>query len=523
MSAPAVPAPTPLLRPGLAWTAMLVSGLLYYVAFPPLDLWPAGLLVWLLFRLALEGRSPKQALRMGLTGGTFMVFLGFYWLIGMLEVFSGFPLAACVFFALVVCVYQAGRFGMMAWTFARATQRGWNAHWVFVAAFVASELAFPLLFPWYFGVCFHTVPAFTQVADLGGAIFVGVPVCGFSMALAELVIARLRRRAVSKPTLALGFGGLALALGYGAVRIAQTDARVAAAPAVEVGMVQGNLGLKQKRLGGLGPLALHKKLTAELRAAGAEMVVWSETSVSSAVDERHYAEEIQRRYSQDLGVPTILGTVIRKPGEEIDWLFNSAVSTNAEGKVTARYDKHFLLMFGEYLPFGDTFPILYKWSPNSGKFTPGTHLDPLIIEHQGVARKVGTLICYEDIKPGFTNDVVRESNPDLLVNISNDAWFGDTSEPWEHFALAKLRAVEHRRYLVRSTNSGVSGVVDPVGRTVTHTGVFEEKVSRATVRWLSGATVYEILGDKLGWLTTLALLFACFRSPPERLRRWLGA
>src|SRR5207253_2869582 len=104
-----------------------------------------------------------------------------------------------------------------------------------------------------------------------------------------------------------------------------------------------------------------------------------------------------------------------------------------------------------YLPFGDTFPILYEWSPHSGKFSSGTSLDPLLIEDaHGTTHKVTTLICYEDILPGFTNTAVRQTpDTELLVNMTNDAWFGDTSEPWQHLALAKLRAIEHRRYLVR--------------------------------------------------------------------------
>src|SRR5262249_25600521 len=149
-----------------------------------------------------------------------------------------------------------------------------------------------------------------------------------------------------------------------------------------------------------------------------------------------------------------------------------------------------LLAFGEYLPFGDTFPVLYKWSPHSGRFSPGNTLDPLLVDVKGATHKVSALICYEDILPGFTNRAVAYAEPELLVNMTNDAWFGDTNEPWQHLALAKFRAIEHRRFLVRSTNSGVSAIIDPNGAVVdgTLSTPFKAESHDAIVRWLQGGT-----------------------------------
>jgi hypothetical protein len=181
-------------------------------------------------------------------------------------------------------------------------------------------------------------------------------------------------------------------------------------------------------------------------------------------------------------------------------LYKSALLTNQEGDVVGRFDKQKLVMFSEEMPFGETFPILYEWSPNSGKFVSGKRYDPLTAgEHQ-----IATVICYEDIIPGFVNRIVNNGNPDLIANLTNDAWFGDTTEPWIHLALAKLRAIEHRRYFVRSTNSGVSAVVDPVGRLVVSTPTFEQAARATEVRWLRGTTAYEVLGDIPLWLLSAA-------------------
>ena len=122
-----------------------------------------------------------------------------------------------------------------------------------------------------------------------------------------------------------------------------------------------------------------------------------------------------------------------------------------------------------------------------------------------------TLICYEDILPGFVNGVVRHGRPDLLVNMANDTWFGDTTEPWEHLALAQLRSIEHRRYLVRTSNSGVSAIVDANGRVTAHGGVFRREAVVGEARWMQpGPTVYERVGDVPWWGVTAAAAAAAF-------------
>jgi apolipoprotein N-acyltransferase len=168
-------------------------------------------------------------------------------------------------------------------------------------------------------------------------------------------------------------------------------------------------------------------------------------------------------------------------------------------------------MFGEYLPLGETFPILYKWSPNSGQFTAGTTLDPLRIIQGGAEHRVTTLICYEDIIPAFTRAAVNHADPEMLVNMTNDAWFGDSTEPWEHLALAKFRAIEHRKYLIRSTNSGVSAIIDPVGRVVAQTSTMTQETLLETVHWLAGGrTLYGLIGDGLWWLVALSATVGAF-------------
>jgi apolipoprotein N-acyltransferase len=518
----------PLVGTKLAYAGAVLSGVLYWASFAGIDAWPFTFFAFGPLWISLRGQTPKRAFALGTLAGTTMNVLGFYWLLDMLAIFSGFPKAACVFFLLVVCGYQGTRVGAMGWLYARASARGWPAVPVFLASFVASELVYPLLFPWYYAATVHKVPTLTQVAELGGPILVGLVLLAANLAIFEPLLARLERRSVDMRVVFGGAIAASATLVYGGIRIPKVDAQVAAAEPVKVGVVQGNMGLLQKREDPAEGLRRHLKKTGELKQRGVDFVVWSESSVTFPMREDMKDRILRREVGEKIRLPAIFGGVLYRvdPDQQQRWYYNVALSANREGEITGRYDKEYLLQFGEHLPFGEMFPILHKWSPNSGAFTPGTKLDPVFITLGDTTHKVAVLICYEDIIPAFTNALVRATDPDLLVNITNDAWFGPTTEPWEHLALAQLRAVEHRRFLVRSTNSGVSAVIDPVGRVVAHTEVRDVQHGSysdaddlvASVRWMHGKkTLYEIVGDWVFWLISgVIFLFAFVRRPMQR-------
>jgi apolipoprotein N-acyltransferase len=506
------PSPFPLAaRP--AYALSVGSGLLYFLAFPGIDVWPLALVALAPLIVALRGQSPRRAAGLGWAAGFTMTMAGFYWLLEMLRTFSGFPTPICLFFMAVLCGYQGGRIALMGWLYGRATVRRWPGGPVFALAFIASELVYPLLFPWYFGATVHQVPALTQVAELGNPILVGLTLLAANLAVAELASALLERRTPRWRVVSALLAVPSVSAVYGAIRIRQVDARVAAAPKAEVGVVQANMSLMGKRRDRAEGLRRHVELTQKLKSQGPlDLVVWSETSVTGAVPEDHVDEEYPARFTKMLGVPAVFGAVLYRPVNDAREyvLFNSALISDQSGAIRGRYDKTYLLAFGEYLPLGDAFPILYDWSPNSGKFTPGTSLQSMPLG----GHKVNVHICYEDVIPSFVNKMMRADPAELLVNITNDAWFGDSTEPWIHLALSKFRAIEQRRFLVRSTNSGVSAIVDPVGRVVVHTGTFRQEAARGQIAWLEGETPYRLWSDAPWWLATLAVVGMGFRRRP---------
>lgn len=532
----------PLVPWRLAQAGAVLSGILYFVAFAGFDQWWLTFVCLVPLYLSLFGQTTKRAVVLCFLTGLAMNLGGFYWLLNMLKTFSGFPTALCLLFVVIICAYQACRLAFMGWLYGRATQRGWSPPLVFGGAFAVSELVFPLLFPWYYAATVHNVPVLMQTAELGGPILVGLVLLAVNLALAEPIRARLvatRRLVPQAPTpyrgsttseervdvpldrRVIGVGVIALLVAtlFGALRISMVKSDVEKAEAVRVGYVQGNMGLMQKREQPGEGLRRHVRLTQELRDKGIDFAVWSESSVTFSVPEEMGMKTpfYRDRFAGRLGVPTIFGAVLFRADPDRERWFNTAIATNAKGEVTGRYDKQYLLAFGEYLPFGDDFPIMYRWSPHSGRFSKGTSLEPVELDVKGTKHKVSVLICYEDILPSFTNRMVAHADPELLVNITNDAWFGDTTEPWEHLALAKFRAIEHRRFLVRSTNSGVSAIIDPMGGVVSHTKTFTAEAQEGVVRWMKAHTVYEMVGDAPWWLLAVAMAYASFARSPKRL------
>lgn len=507
--------PQPIVATRTAWLLATVSFVLCPLGFAGFDYWPLAFVAWVPLIIALRGQTPRRAALIGWFAGFGMTMIGFHWLVSMLEVFSGFPLPVCVLFAAILCLQKGGRVALMGWMYARATQRGWHHALSFLGAFAVSELVWPVLFPWYYGAAMHDTPVMMQTADIGGPILVSVVIVAVNLAVAEILHKPVFQAAPDRRTLVGGAATLAFALGYGAFRLSSIETAMAAAEPVKVGMVQGNSELKKSRA---RALPIHVKHTRALAEEGAELVVWSEGAAASSFDVESYEIGARDRIGRHLKVPSIIGVSLYERLEQKSAkgrrarFFNSALMVDGAGAVTGRYDKQYLLMFGEYLPLAETFPVLYEWSPNSGAFTAGTSFAPVLMGDH----KISIMICYEDIIPSFVSKLVDAGDPELFVNMTNDAWFGETIEPWQHLALAKFRTVEHRKFMARVTNTGITAMIDPLGRVTKHGGSFTEEALLAEARFMKVGTIFSAIGEKPWWALAVAMAAACFIRRKKR-------
>jgi len=189
------------------------------------------------------------------------------------------------------------------------------------------------------------------------------------------------------------------------------------------------------------------------------------------------------------------------PGKERRQLYNTAIMLDQRGRLLGTYDKVYLLAFGEYMPFGETFPGLYDAFPQAGRFSAGSEVKTFTWR----GHRLGIMICYEDIMVDFTGRLA-DLDPNIIINVTNDAWFGKTSEPWLHLALSVFRAVENRVSLVRSTNTGISAFIDPTGRLVGATRLEDAETLVADVPMMDARTVYGTIGNLFASLLLITLV-----------------
>jgi apolipoprotein N-acyltransferase len=471
--------------------------------------------------VALDRQPTRVAILLGWIAGSAMSVGTVFWVRRLFDGPLAFPVPVALLAASGVCAYEGGRGALLGWLHARATARGWPAPLVFAAAFVASELLYPSLFPWTFAATVHQLPVLAQVADLGGPIAVGLVLVGANLALSELALARLERRTPVRLVVMSGSAGVLLACLYGAWRMHAVDASSPAAPGATVGLVQPNLGIARTRAQYDEQLAKQLALSGDLvQAHGVDFVVWSEGAAGRPVQEETYTQQLTN-VARRIGLPAIFGAIIvRSDGDDRSRaLHSAAVSSDQNGAVESRYDKERLQPFLEVLPLGETFPQLYSLLPHSDHFDSGAQPNALVVHVGGQAHRVTALLGSEDTRPRFANAAVGLGEPELLVSLTHDAYCAGTDEPWEHLALSQLRAIEHRRYLVRATSTGVSAVVDPAGRVVAHADPLREAALAVPIHWLRPRTVYESLGDVPWFLVSAATFAGAFVAARPRSRR----
>jgi apolipoprotein N-acyltransferase len=273
---------------------------------------------------------------------------------------------------------------------------------------------------------------------------------------------------------------------------------------VKVAVAQGGIdqSVKWDPENQLATLEIYKELTRQAREAGAQLAVWPETAAPFFYG---WEAELSRQLDAIVvsgGIPVIFGAPWYDPAEGGKF-YNSVFHMDARGVVLGRYDKRHLVPFGEYIPLRSVLFFLRKLTAGDEDFSAGT--GPALFRFGG--RPVAASVCYEALFPALTRDGVI-GGASWLVNVTNDAWFGDTVAPHQHLAMARMRCVEFRRPMVRAANSGISAVIDANGGTSASLGLFRRGVLVAAVRPATGETVYAKTGEIFGISCSILTIFA---------------
>ncbi len=488
------------------WLLAILGGVLYFEGFIGHGHYTLSWICLAPALVAVRNVSPRRALGIGTLFG-FVTHLGGYsWIVHLLMEFAGAPWAVAFLGYVALCAAQGFQLAVFVWLSRLiALRTGRPIGWIAPFVFVAVEAFYPMLFPSYLANSQLPFPLATQILDLGGPLLLGFVMALVSGAVADLLISRLDRRSHSYGLPLTATIAFALTLAYGAWAMPRWTALEAAAPKLRIGIAQSNVGAADNHLRWDESWHRNQRLSRQLATVGAELVVWGEGGYMGWV--RTSEKRLPQIPGADAAVLTGISRYnILSSGQRED--FNGAALIDKSGDVLGAYDKIDLLAFGEYIPLGETFPLLYKLAgPYGSHFTRGHSVAPITFGRF----RVGAFICFEDILPSRVR-AIAQGAPHVLVNVTNDSWYGRGAEQEIHLALAAFRSIEQRRWLVRSTNTGISAFVDAEGRIVEQSGRDMEAALVRDVPMLEGGTIYLALGDWVGWLCAGACAVELLRT-----------
>ncbi len=439
--------------------------------------------------LEAQRMAPHKTFRLSFIGAWVYFLLLLYWLVPVMCHFGGLPSLAAVGLLGLLCAYLALYWAIPLFLsrvlgFLSPSLQGALGFAALFTCFEFLRSRVPLAFPWgLLGASQYRELFLIQIADWGGIFAVSFLVALVNYAAFSFVATR------KKAPLLLAFLCLLGAYFYGVFRL-ETPFSGASQ---KLGLIQGNISQDLKWDKGNLKETLHKYRALSERALrkGAEILVWPETAVPAYLSQTHPLLRKISSWVAKIKRPLILGAprLVEKDGRFL--VYNSLFLLQADGTLADVYDKERLVPFGEFVPFEKEVPWLRKFAVASGEYSPGEDDTPLRLKE---GREFGALICFESIFPDLARERVKEGATLLLV-ATNDAWFGTTAGPYQHFVQAVFRAVETRRYLVRVANTGISGLIDPWGRILVKTPLEKEAAPCVEAEHLAYFSWYVKYGD----------------------------
>ena len=461
--------------------------------------------------------STLHAFLIGLTTGIVYFTGTLYWITRVMALYGDLHwwVAALVNAALIAYLSLFPAFFAIVM---RRIVRAYGPAAIMAAPFVwvASELGRTQLltgFPWVLlGYSQVSMLPIAQLASVVGVYGVSALVASVSAA-AAMVATNAGWRAAGV------VGSLLLAVTvWGSVRVSRSELTRMGDP-VRVGLLQGNIDQSEKTdlARARAIFSAYLAMTRQAIGAGAELVIWPESSTPFMFEEDPEGANRIRAIAREARVPILVGS------DQIEWrlengrripgrYFNSAFLVRADGTTAGVYRKMHLVPFGEYVPLKRLLFFAAPLVEAVGPFSAGADAALLPVG----AHPVSVAICYEVVYPNLVRQFVRGGS-ELLTTITNDAWFGRTSAPYQHFEQASMRAIEEGRYLVRAANTGISGIVDPYGRVLARSDLYQPAMIVGDARFLRAPTFYARHGDVLAWASLVMTVLLVVM--PIRVRR----
>ncbi len=479
----------------------LMSGALLALAFPGFDLSAVAWICFVPLLLSLWKRDARASFVSGFLFGLAYFFGSLYWIYHSINHFGGIPFLASLVVVFLLCAYLSlfpAVFSLLFCLLYRKTRL--PALFIAPVIWVCLEYirSYALTgFPWssvgYTQYRFLTLIQISDITGIYGISFLILAVNGF---IADLLI--IKEKVKEMPLFPISYFvagstlllfSILITLGYGCWRLNQD--RIGRD--ITISVVQGNIEQDKKwePIFQKEVLDTYIGLSQDALKANPSVIIWPETALPFFFGLDTANTERLLKFQKQAAVNLLFGSVlVKKQDAKTTELTNSAVLLDREGNVSAVYDKMHLVPFGEYVPLRRVLFFIDKLVVGIGDYVPGKKYLTADTE----MGRFGTLICYEVIFPGMVRKFFLNGG-DFLVTMTNDAWFGKTAGPYQHFSMVVFRAIENRKPVVRAANTGVSGFIDSNGRILETSGLFEGQVLTRSLKTDASMTFYTKFGD----------------------------
>ncbi|KPA19675.1 apolipoprotein N-acyltransferase [Candidatus Magnetomorum sp. HK-1] len=480
------------------------SGLLMTASFPPMNLYLLAYISWIPLFFALRNASLIESIFLGFLTGLIHETILLSWIIPTLKNHAQFSTLYSLSLDILMSSILAISFALFAGLIHLSIKKNYHLFILplFWVTFEWLKTLGPLAFPWeLIGYSQFKATTIIQIADCLGVygvsgfiIFINV---GLFIVLLGIFQIQWKKELVSKPLMRLSiiliFLVPTILYTYGSIQISQTDKELSQTLHKNVMIIQPSVLQHEKWLGD-NQIPITKKmvqLTLANKHPSIDLVVWPETALPYALHSKHQLRKFVLQAISHMNAGFVIGspTFVRKNKKTID--YNSAYVIHPNGKVQSRYDKVRLVPFSEFMPFPILRKFFMQWGAPESKFAQGKNgqIHPLNDFQMGIQ------ICFEIIFPHYVRELAN-NGANIFINISNDAWFGKTACPYQHFSMAVFRAVENKRAVVRCANTGISGFIDPCGRISSKSQLFETNFFVHSVPLIQQMkTIYSKWGD----------------------------
>lgn len=492
-----------------------LSGILLVFSFPNIDLESTAWFALVPLFFSIEGKGLFHSFTLGFFAG-FISFIGIlYWIIVAVHTYGNVPLILSIFILLLLVIYLSLFIGTFALLYS-FIKLHFGFKMIILAPFLWVSLeylrSFLLTgFPWAcLGYSQYLNLPFIQLADLTGVYGLSFVIGLVNITLYLTIHQWSKRRFPYREVLitALILTGV---LTYGYWKTGAIDRQMAKEAWLKIGLVQGNIdqSIKWDASSQKETLKVYEKLSLKVAQGKPDLIIWPETATPFFFQEAKEHQPVILDMPRKTNAFLLFGSPSYKIERGKVNHYNSAYLVSPSGEIVGRYDKIHLVPFGEYVPLSGLLFFIGSLGEGIGDFKSGKEVVNLSLPRC----RFGVLICFEIIFPDLCRRFVKEG-ADFLVTLTNDAWFGRTSAPYQHLSMAVFRAVENRVSIARAANTGISALIDPKGKIVEQGGLFREEAMNGRIRLMKGKTFYTLYGDVFAWICSafsiLLLSYALF-------------